>query len=259
MKNLVIKIIAVLSYLSMVFVNFLANALPINNRSTGAISESYSNLFAPAGITFSIWGLIYILLGGYLLYQFISFKSENKKKKENLLKKINILFILTSIANITWIFSWHYDFIGLSVIIMSILLILLIKIANTLRTKNLTLLEKQFILIPFSVYFGWITIATIANITVFLVSIGWNGFGIADYIWTTIILIVGLLVGLYRTNKDKNVSYIMVLIWAYCGILIKHISPDGFNSNYPIIIITLLVCLVIFVFFTIYQIYKKYK
>jgi hypothetical protein len=257
MKNKIIKIIACVSYVLMVTVNFLANSLPINNRSTGQISNDYPNLFAPAGMTFSIWGLIYIMLAGYLIYQFIKFAKENGQKKEVLLKKINILFIATSLANISWIFAWHYDFIGLSVLIMAVLLILLIKIADILRTEQLTIQEKILVSTPFTIYFGWITVAAIANITVFLVNIGWNGFGIADYIWTIIILLVGALIGILRMSKDKNIVYGLVLIWAYIGILFKHLSTSGFNGEYPSIIVTVSACLILFLFFTGKIFYKK--
>jgi len=257
MKNKIIKIFAGITYIAMVVVNFLANSLPINNRSTGAISDAYPNLFAPAGITFSIWGLIYLLLGMYIIYQFINLKKE-KKKKEDLLKKINILFIITSIANILWIFAWHYDFIGISIIIMAALLISLIKIANILRIKEMTRLEKIFIHTPFSIYFGWITIATIANITVFLISINWNGFGVSDLIWTNIVLIIGLIIGTLRLHKDKSITYGLVLIWAYLGILFKHLSPEGFNGQYSSIITTLIICLFFLVFFISQIIYKRY-
>jgi hypothetical protein len=253
MKNTFIKILAIVTYISMIVVNFLANSLPINNRSTGVISDAYPNLFAPAGITFSIWGLIYLFLGGYLVYQFISLR------KEKLFKKINILFIATSIANISWIFAWHYDFIGLSVIIMIILLILLIKIADIIRIEKMTSQEKLFISIPFNVYFGWITIATIANITIFLVSINWNGFGISEYIWTSIILLVGSLIGILRLHKDKSIAYGLVLIWAYLGILFKHLSINGFNGKYPSIILTVILCLMLFGFFVGKLIYQKYS
>jgi len=253
MKNTYIKIFAGLAYVAMVVTNFLANGLPINNRSTGAISDAYPNLFAPAGPAFSIWGLIYVLLGGYLLYQFLN----KDQKKEALFKKINPIFIATSIANISWIFAWHYDYIGLSVLIMATLLILLIKIADIFRVEKFTSLEKLLIWAPFSIYFGWITVASIANITVFLVGIGWNGFGIADFVWTSIILLVGSIIGILRMNKDKNIAYGMVLVWAYSWILFKHISSGGFDGQYPSIIITVLLCLVLFIFFISKIIYKK--
>jgi hypothetical protein len=253
MKNALIKILAGITYVAMVVVNFLANGLPINNRSTGEISDAYPNLFAPAGYAFSIWGLIYLLLAGYVLYQFL----QTDKKMEGLIKKINLLFIGTSLLNISWIFAWHYDIIWLSVLIMAALLICLINIADLLRDQQLTLYEKLFILTPFSVYFGWITVASIANLTVFLVSIGWNGFGIADYIWTSIILLTGALIGILRMRKDKKVAYGLVLVWAYLGILQKHTSKSGFDGQYPLIIITVIVCLALFGLFIGLLIYKK--
>ena len=157
------KIITAVAYVAMVVMNFLANGLPINNRSTGDISDAYPNLFAPAGPAFSIWGLIYLLLGAYVLYQFV----KKDQKTEDLLKKINPLFIATSLANIFWILTWHYDFLGLSVLIMAVLLTLLIKIANFLRARQFILLEKLFIWAPFSIYFGWITVATIPTLRCF--------------------------------------------------------------------------------------------
>jgi hypothetical protein len=253
MKNIFVKIFAAVAYVAMVAVNFLANDLPINNRTTGAISEAYPNLFAPAGLTFSIWGLIYFLLGGYVVYQFTA----GGRQKEELLKNINLFFIATSLANIAWIFAWHYDFIGLSVFIMAALLACLIKIADILRLKQLASREKLFISAPFSVYFGWITVAAIANITVFLVSIGWDGFGIADFAWTGIILIVGALIGILRMRKDKNIAYGLVLIWAYFGILFKHLSAAGFGGQYPAVIAAVIACLILFVFFTARIFYKK--
>ena len=253
MKNTLVKVLAGLAYASMVVVNFLANGLPINNRSTGEISDAYPNLFAPAGPTFSIWGVIYLLLGGYVLYQFV----KSRQQKEGLFKKINPLFISTSLANISWIFAWHYDWIGLSVLIMAVLLFLLIKIADILRTEQFSSLEKLFIWAPFSVYFGWITVASIANITVFLVSIGWNRFGLADYIWTSIILVVGALIGIVRMRQDKNIAYGLVLVWAYLGILLKHVSVGGFGGQYPGIIATVIGCLALFVFVLVRPIFTR--
>lgn len=251
---MLIKIIATISYVTMVLVNYLANGLPINNRSTGQISDDYPNLFAPSGATFSIWGLIYLLLLGYVIYQFI----KKDQKTEEIIKKINPLFIATCLSNVLWIFAWHYDFIGVSVLIMITLLIFLIKIANIINKENFILQEKLSIFAPFSIYFGWITVATIANITVFLVSIGWDGWGISDSIWMIIILFVGTFIGSKRMCKDKNIVYGLVLVWAYFGILQKHLSINGFNKQYPNIIISVILCLVVFMFFISKIIYKNY-
>ncbi len=253
MKNIYVKIIAAVSFVLMVVVNFLANSLPINNRSTGVISDAYPNLFAPAGITFSIWGLIYFLLGYYVMYQFV----QKDKNKDELLEKINPLFIATSLANISWIFAWHYDYIGFSVIIMFALLFLLIKIADLLRKESFSLQENFFIKTPFSVYFGWITVATIANITVFLVSRDWDGFGITDVVWTSIVLLIGAFIGILRMNNDNSRVYGLVLVWAYLGILFKHVSTDGFGGNYPSVIATVGICIGLFFFFIGKLAYKK--
>lgn len=247
--NSILKIIAAISYIVMVLVNISANALPLNNRATGQISDSYPNLFAPAGLTFSIWGIIYLLLAGYVICQFLPRQKYGENKKEKLLKDINTYFIVSSMANIAWIFAWHYNFIGISLLLMSILLVSLIKIAEIIRKEHFTTQEKLFISTPFSVYFGWITVATIANVTVYLVSIGWNGFGIADYIWTSIILIIGVIIGILRLWRDKKMAYGFVFIWAYLGILIKHLSVSGFNGEYPNVIATLIACLLVLAFF----------
>lgn len=253
MRTMLVKIVAGLAYVAMVVVNVLANALPINNRSTGEISDAYPNLFAPAGPAFSIWGLIYLLLAGYVLYQFV----KKDQTVEALLQKINPLFIATSVANSLWVFAWHYDYIGLSLLLMATLLVLLIQIATILRAAQFTVAQKICIWAPFSVYFGWITVASIANVTVFLVSIGWKGFGIADFVWTSIVLLLGALIGIVRMRKDKNSAYGMVLVWAYFWILFKHVSASGFNGQYPSIIATVSVCLVVFVFFVGRILYKK--
>ncbi len=249
MKLNFIKIFAAICFIGVVVVNYLANARPINNITTGAVSDSYPNLFAPAGITFSIWGVIYLLLALYILYQFSVFG--DIKSKNDLLNKIGIYFIITSIANMLWIFAWHFDYIGVSVILMLVLLFGLIKITELLRVesekKRLSIKDYFLMKVPFSVYFGWITIATIANITTFLVSINWGGLGLSNQMWTIIFLIIGAIIGVSVTLHQRDVAYVLVLIWAYTGILIKHASESGFNLEYSHIITTTLFCMTLFV------------
>ncbi|BFT94464.1 MAG: hypothetical protein MNSN_02120 [Minisyncoccus archaeiphilus] len=240
-----IKASTIVAYIVMIVTNSLAILLPIGGRSTGQVSENYSNLFAPAGYAFSIWGLIYTLLGIYVIYQF-------QKKKNNLTEKINIIFIVNALLNASWIFAWHYDVIWLSVIIMFGLLVTLIKIADILKSNSLTSEEKWFIKLPFSVYFGWITVATIANITVFLVYLNWNGFGIPESYWTVIVLLVGMLIGSWRTLRDRAIPYILVFIWAYGAILFKHLSVSGFNGQYPDVISVTSFCLLVFLGITVF-------
>lgn len=248
-KNNLSSLIAIATFIGVIVVNAMANILPINGISTGDVSNSYPNLFAPASITFSIWGVIYALLASYTVYQFIN------KSNLKLFNTINKYYILSSIANMLWIFSWHYLQIGLSVVLMFVILYSLIKISEIIGQHNLSKKDSLLIRVPFSVYFGWITVATIANITTFLVSINWNGFNIGQEYWTVLVLLIGLVIGLIRMLKDKNVSYGLVLIWAYLGIWYKHISV--FNGQYQNVITMALICITLFALAESILIYPK--
>jgi hypothetical protein len=257
-NNLFLKISVAVTYLAMITVNSLANILPINNLNTGQVSDSYPNLFAPTGLTFSIWGLIYFLLAAYTLYQFGLFQKDKGQKNQPLFQKIGLYFSLSSVANIFWIFAWHYQIIALSLVLMLVILFCLIKIANLLRQQSFSAKETFFIKAPFSVYFGWITVATIANVTTFLVSQNWNGFYILPQTWTIIILLVGAAIGIIRTVYDRNIFYGLVPVWAYFGIWLKHTSPLEFNYQYHLIIKTVIICLVLLIATNIFVFFKKY-
>ena len=246
-SQLLLKISVAVAYAAMIAVNGLANALPIGGVTTGQASDAYPNLFTPAGVTFSIWGLIYAFLAAYTLYQFGAFQKDANPTREALLARVNRLFLVTSLANIAWIFAWHYGVIWLSVLIMLVLLVSLVRIAGIVNAGPLSFREQAFIRVPFSLYFGWITVATIANITVFLVSLRWDGFGLSDALWTVVILLVGATIGILRTWKDRNVFYGLVLVWAYGGILLKHLSETGHRGQYPNVIATIVLCLFAFV------------
>lgn len=188
-------------------------------------------------------GLIYLLLAGYTLYQLGFFNLDTRGFKGDLLEKVGLYFSVSSIANATWIFSWHYHLIGLSVLLMLIILVCLILIVREINFVELSLREKIFIRLPFSVYFGWITVATIANATTLLVSLGWDGFGISEPTWTVIMIAVGLVIGITTMLRNRDIAYGLVIIWAYAGIFIKHISVSGFTGQYPAVITSLIVCI----------------
>lgn len=256
-SGLFIKVLVVFTFLFMFVVNSLASILPINNQNTGAISDSYENLFAPAGITFSIWGLIYLLLGIYTVYQMDFYKLNVGTSKETLMKKVGILFSVSSVANGAWIFSWHYEIIPLSLIFMLVILVCLIIINKEIKKVELNDRDLLFIGLPFSVYFAWITVAAIANVTIFLVSIQWNGFGIEEPVWTIIILIVGAAIGVTTMFVGKDIPYGLVLIWAYVGIFIKHTDANYYAGAYQGIINTVGICIGIFVAAEAYTIFTK--
>lgn len=241
-----VRFFAVITYLVMITINVLAVLLPINGISTGKVSELYPNLFTPAGVTFSIWGLIYVLLAGYTLYQLGVGQDEEDYLHIPMLTRISLLFSISSLANAAWIFAWHYYNIPLSMGLMLVILLCLIKISGIIRKNQLKLKEKIFVGLPFSIYFGWITVATIANATVLLVSLGWKGAGVEATAWTVIMLIVGMLLGCAVIINNRDIAYGMVLIWAYFGIWLKHTSLSGFAGHYPMVIYSVLACIALF-------------
>ena len=253
----IVKIVVLITYLAMVAVNALANALPINGIPTGEVSDSLPNLFAPTGLTFSIWGLIYLLLAAYTLYQLGLFRGEKEADRSVLFTKIGIIFSVSSLANAIWIFAWHYYSIGLSLILMLVILVSLIRINLILDQEEFDKREKFFIRLPFAVYFGWITVATVANVTSLLVFSGWDGFGIAEPLWTVIIITVGFLIGAAATLRFKSLAYGLVIIWAYIGIWIKHTSEAGFAGNFPAVITTVIVSIILLAVVLIYLLFKS--
>jgi hypothetical protein len=242
-NSLSLRIGNLIAVIAVIVVNTLAVLLPINGMRPQDISDAYANLFAPAGITFSIWSVIYVLLALFALYQLGVFKGKTGYRLDAV-RRIGPFFIISSAANVAWIFAWHYDRIPLSLILMLVILVTLI--ASYLRILKMPLSgkEKWFVRLPFSVYFGWITIATIANVVVLLVSAGVDGFSPAAVIWTNILLIAGLVIGSFIVLKFKDIAYGIVLVWAYIGILIKHNSIEQFAGKYPSIITTLVILLI---------------
>lgn len=225
--------IVAITFILMVAVNGLANALPINGIGTGQVSDAYPNLFAPIGLTFAIWGVIYLLLFGHVIHQFIKRHEYYEDSKH---RNIALLFSFSSIINTIWIFAWHYQAISISLILMIMILISLIAI-NILLIKPQSKTERLLLKVPFSVYFGWITVATIANVTTYLVSINWNAFGLSQVLWANIIILIGSFIGYLAIQFYRAYLYGFVIIWAYTGIILKHISKDFFDWQYPSIII----------------------
>lgn len=251
-----IQALAAVTFILMVVVNALANILPINGIGTGAVSDSYPNLFAPAGITFAIWGVIYLLLAAYTVFQLGLFK-KNRSMSDALMNKVGVVFSISSIANTVWIFTWHYRIIALSMVLMIIILVCLAIIVSAIRKETLSTKEKVFVKLPFSVYFGWITVATIANLTTLLVSVGWNGFGLSQTVWAVAIIAIGAVIGIITILRNKDYAYGLVILWAYAGIVIKHVSETGFNSMYPAVMITTIAAMVLVVVAEVMAITKK--
>ena len=233
-RNGMVRALAALTFVLMVTVNALANILPINGITTGEVSDAYPNLFAPAGLTFAIWGLIYLLLLVYSIYQLGAGRTGGRRSANHeLLNRVSGIFAVSSIANSIWIFAWHYRSLALSLGLMLVILVCLIMIMQTIRRERLTNQEKMLVKLPFGVYFGWITVATIANVTTWLVSVGWGGFGLSETTWAVAMIVAGLVIGLAAAFYYQCSSYGLVIIWAYAGIVIKHSDAAGFGGQYP--------------------------
>ncbi len=212
--------ILVISGLAMVLtVNFLANFIPINGMTTGELSDNFPVYFVPAGYVFSIWGLIYLFQIAYVVYQALPAQKDNPVQR-----KIAPWYLVNCIGNSLWIFLWHYQRVGASLIAMIVILITLIAIYIILGTgrSSAPRNERWFLRVPFSLYLAWITVATIANVTTWLYSIGWDGFGLSDMMWGVVILLVATVIECAMVLRYHDVAYTAVILWAFIGITVKH-------------------------------------
>ena len=199
-------------------VNILASVLPLNGQNTGEISDRFEVYFVPAGYVFAIWGIIYI---GWIAFTIFQFRSSQKESPR--LRNLGYLFALSGLVNAAWLFTWHYNLFGLSVLVMLSLLGLLIASYLKLNVNRSSASGAEWwsVDLPFSVYLGWITVATVANVTSWLYSIGWNGFGISAPAWAVIMIAVASVVGILMAVTRRDAAYLFVLVWSFIGIAVK--------------------------------------
>ena len=221
-----IRYINILLVAGMLVMNYLANALPLNNKTTGELSDSFPNLFVPSGLTFSIWGVIYIMI---IIYCVVQFTGSDKEVISN----ISWLFGISCILNALWIVFWHYGKIPLSLLVMLGILITLIYINISIRNSTFGIIKASF-----GIYLGWICIATIANVTALLVNLNWNGFNISEEIWTMIMIFAGTMIVAITIYQLKNPFIGLSVIWAFIGIAIKR--HDDYRSVFLSAIIALI-------------------
>jgi hypothetical protein len=228
--NSLLKVTNIIAFVLAVAVNGLAGSTTaLGGKNTAQISDANPTLITPAGYVFSIWGVIYILLGVFVVYQALP----NQQGKD-FQKRIGWLFVLSSIVNITWLFLWQFELLTLSVVLMFLLLttLILIYLRLGIGKSTVSIREKLAVHIPFSVYLGWITIASIANVAVALVSLNWDGFGISPETWAILIVIVALVISILVVATRKDVAYGMVIVWAMIGIAVKQ------SGNQNIVLLT---------------------
>ncbi|MEP1033608.1 TspO/MBR family protein [Ekhidna sp.] len=235
------RIIPAISLLIVLVVNFLANFLPIGGRTTGEVSASYPSLFTPAGFTFSIWGLIYAFLIAYAIYQLLP-----RNKYRAAFDRINRHFVVNCAANILWIICWHYELITLSLILMAVILTSLIGIyRHILPGKVEGLMDRLFMRIPFSLYLGWITVATLANISVEQTVIGMDNWMMTKTVWVFVELALAGAVGTVMIIRYRDPIFGGVVAWAAYGITENQVGTPEVAGAAAVVMILILVILII--------------
>lgn len=205
-----------LTVLTTIAMNALANALPLFGRATGEVSALYPTLITPAGFTFSIWGVIYLGLLSYSVAQFV-----HPLADDPLPDALAWPLIASGAANVTWLLLWHSLSITWSVIAMLVLLASLVaayRTARRSRTGAPAELERWAVRAPLSIYLGWVSVATIANVSIALSGAGWDGWGVPAEGWAVAVLLVGAALAAAGLVREGDGVFAGVFVWAYAGI-----------------------------------------
>lgn len=220
-KDVVRQWLVVAAVLVTIIVNALANILPLNGITTGEISDQFQVYFVPAGYVFSIWGLIYLGLVAFAIYQVLPAQRGNPR-----LRSMSWPFLVSCAANIAWLFLWHYQQFLWTILAMAILLVSLIVIYLLLARdeERVPPAERWLVRLPFSIYLGWISVATIANASDVLYYVKWNGWGIAPAVWAVIMLVIAACLAWAMAVTRGDWAYGLVIIWAFVGIAVKQAS-----------------------------------
>ena len=215
------QIIVAVATVATIVVNALASTLPLNGQTTGEISDRYPVLVVPAGYVFSIWGLIYLALVAFSIYQALPAQRENAR-----LWSMGPVYVVSCVANVAWLVLWHYEVLPWTMLAMALLLVclILIYLLAGIGRAQVSRAEKWLAHIPFSIYLGWITVATIANASTLLYDLGWTGWGLAPATWAVIILVVAAAIASAVGLARRDIAYTLVIVWAFAGIGVKHID-----------------------------------
>ncbi len=208
------RIAAALAFGGALLVNGLANRLPLGGRTTGELSALYPNLFVPAGVTFAIWGVIYLLVGAWCIVQFLPSGAP-------LGRRLAPAFATSSVLNAGWLFAWHHQLVTLSLVVMAALLVSLLVLNHKLlrpipdptHTAALHLARATF-----GIYLGWVLVATLVNATVFGVHIGWGGAPLTPALWAALLTMVGAGVAIFTFRSLANPWVAASVVWAFAGI-----------------------------------------
>lgn len=229
-----------LALLLVLVVNYLAVSLPINGQTPAEVSAKYPNLFVPAGFTFSIWGIIYLL--HFLHAAYSTYILMHPVRSENavgiLTKKLNPLFWLACLFNCGWLMAWHYNYAGLSVFVMGGLFMVLLQafriISKTEKTLNLGYFEHVSLETPFIIYFSWINVAILANLSAWLVSTGWPTNEMWNWLSSCIMITWATGVGVWLSLSWQRPAFTAVIAWALIGIYANHAETNQYVGNFAL-------------------------
>ncbi len=235
LNNTAVKTLQILNWVFfalMVFVNFLANYLPLNGKNTGELSNQYPNLFVPAPVTFAIWGVIYLLVLVFCIRQSKSiFSSTPHPDTAEMVLAVGPFFIISCLLNAFWILTWHFEYQAVSVLVMLGLLASLIAINVRLEAVApfVSKAARFVIKAPFGVYLGWICVATVANVTAALVHFGWDGGGQSESFWACALIIIAALIADFTIIKVRNFYVGLAVVWAFVGIIIARHNAEVYQ------------------------------
>ncbi|KAA3625790.1 MAG: tryptophan-rich sensory protein [Flavobacterium sp.] len=236
-----LQILNIIALIAVLFINYLSNTGVMNNTTIGEVSSQVNSLFTPAPYAFTIWGLIYIFLIAFVIFQSRSLFT--RVNDDDFVGKTGWWFILSCIANCLWVYCWIYQYTGLSVLCIFLLLFSLLKIVvnNNMERWDAPLSVIAFLWWPFVIYSGWVTVASIANVATWLVKIGWDGFGISETIWTVVMIIIATSIGLVLTWTRSMREFALVGAWALTAIAVAN-----WDSNATVKIIAILCTAILF-------------
>lgn len=238
------QIANIVAVVGVIAFNFASQAIPLNGQTNAEIANRFPDLFYfPANYAFSIWGVIYTFLGAFMVYQALPSQRDNP-----ILKRIGFLFFLTSIWNIGWLAAFHYEQFALSMVMMALLLVNLIVIYVRIGagTREFSWRDRWLIQIPFSLYLGWITAATVVNAAFVLTASGVSApLGIANETWAVIMFVVTAIIagGLIFTRRD--VAYGLVIVWALSAIASRYQGENALVTNGALVITGIVVVMVV--------------
>ncbi len=210
-------------YLATIVMNFISQTLPFNGQTNGEVSDKYSTLITPADYAFSIWGIIFLALGIYAFFQAFSQKADKR-----IYDQVSIWLIVAFVCTSLWLPAFQYEMIALSALIMLAILGSLIQVSIMLtQDRTMALKEKAWVRIPVGLYLGWISVATLVNLSVLAKYGGWYLLNFSEVNWLLIMITVSLVLALLITKATGNLVISLVFVWAYVAIAVRHSDENA--------------------------------